>query len=93
MSKLDTEQWKFYANMGYSSKPQPRIQCPSCGGRGRIGGGFKDPDDPEDCWKCVGTGVVEQDITEPRPDVPSSLIQHMKKAYNEWYDDYFKENK
>lgn len=86
MSKLDTEHWKFYARMGYSPKPQPQIACSNCQGRGRIGGGWADPEDPITCWRCNSTGQTEKSIEEPKPDLPESLIQHMKNAFNEWYD-------
>lgn len=86
MSKLDTEHWKFHARMGYTSKPQPQVKCEDCGGRGRIGGGWADPEDPITCWRCSGRGQVEKSTEEPQPDVPEALIQHMKSAFNEWYD-------
>jgi hypothetical protein len=66
MSPLDTDDWKLSAHVGWRPKRTPRrAPCDYCGGEGKIGGGFKSFDGPEDCprWRnfFAASGVEEED--------------------------------
>lgn len=80
----ETDEWKLAAFIEWRPKPMS-ITCPLCHGEGTIGGGFKDIDGPRDCPECWGTKVKSVAATSPKPDVPADLIEHMRRA---WWD-YF----
>lgn len=87
MSPLDTDDWKLSAHIMWRPKRIPkRADCDYCSGTGKIGGGFKSFDGPEDCPRCFGTGKgAEIDPLAPEPPIPPELVQHMRKAWEEFF--------
>lgn len=83
----ETDEWKLGAWIDWREKPVRR-KCQTCHGTGEIGGGFKDIDGPRTCPTCFGTGSVPSHPTTPKPDVPADLIEHMRRA---WWDYFNKE--
>lgn len=86
MPAVDTKDWKLTALLDYKCKVEPiSHDCPACHGNGMVGGGFKSLDDPSPCHGCGGTGGwLTYDHIEPKPEVPDKLVQHLRKAYQEY---------
>lgn len=83
---LDTEEWHLACFMEWKPKKEPYdIQCPSCHGRGAIGGHFKDLDGPRTCDQCSGSGqITHPGPSTPKPELPKELIEHLRKAWREF---------
>lgn len=85
MNKVqETDEWKLHAYIEWRPKPIS-VVCSSCNGKGTIGGGFKDLDGPRECPDCWGSGMKTVSAKSNQPEVPSDLVEHMRRA---WYD-YF----
>lgn len=82
MSLIETEDWKLGCFMEWRPKHKT-ISCQYCGGRGEVGGGFKDLDGPRPCPECHGTRIRTVAPTSPPPELPPSLVEHMRRA---WWD-------
>jgi len=54
-----------------------------------ITGGGPLSGDKETCYWCFGTGKVTDTshITEPKPEIPIELVNHMKDAFQDWLRD------
>jgi hypothetical protein len=86
MSPLDTEEWQLSAFIDWKrKKPLVTHPCEYCNGRGKVGGGFKSLDGPQDCPECFGTRVGRTEPGEPRPEIPEALIDHMRKAWQQYF--------
>lgn len=86
-SPLDTEDWELSAHMDWVAKKKPiRKECSYCNGRGTIGGHFKSLEDSTDCHHCYNGQVKVYPTLAPKPEVPTELLVHMRKAFR----DYFK---
>lgn len=83
---LDTEDWRLAAYLDWKPNKKPiQTTCTRCGGSGQIGGHFKSLDDPQPCPECFGRGYREESgITTPKPEMPQSLVDHMRKALMEY---------
>ena len=87
MPDLDTAEWKIAATIEYVPKVNGIYKdCTACCGNGRPNGGFGSFAEDEDCPKCFGRGKIWQPTypTEPKPDLPQALIDHMRHAYLEY---------
>jgi len=78
----ETDDWKLGCFFDWRPKPKA-IACPFCGGRGTVGGGFKDLDGPRDCPECWGTKTKSVAPTSQPPEIPPELREHMRRA---WWD-------
>lgn len=94
---IDTEDWRLAAYIDWRPNKEPQnIQCTYCGGSGQIGGGFKSIDGSRDCPECFGRGhKTISEISTDKPEVPKELIEHMRKAFFEYFNKNYpaKENK
>jgi len=83
---VDTKDWKLTALLDYKCKTESiYVKCDYCFGNGTVGGGFKSLDGPEACPRCYGAGGKSTyDHIEPKPTIPQDLIDHMRKAYQEY---------
>jgi hypothetical protein len=79
---IETEGWKLGCFIDWQPKSKV-VTCPNCLGARTIGGGLGWLGDPEDCPKCFVTGSITQRTTEPKPDLPVELVEHMRRA---WWD-------
>lgn len=84
--KVQTDNWELRINAWWSLKQgvTNTLKCPVCAGRGTVGGGFKDMNDPEECTQCWGSGKIIDPDFEPKPEMDEEFIKHMHKAYLEW---------
>lgn len=82
MSTLETEEWKLQCFMDWTPKSL-YIKCPSCLGKGIVGGGLGSLDGEQECSKCFGRREITKIITEPKPELPKALVEHMRRA---WWD-------
>ena len=88
---LLTDQWvlKIHGEFVLRKEYQPKIHpCGHCNGYGHTGGGPLSGD-KETCYWCFGTGKVTDTshITEPKPEIPIELVNHMKDAFQDWLRD------
>lgn len=86
MPTADTRDWKIVATLDYKCKVEPiQHTCTGCGGSGEVGGGFKSLDGPRPCDTCYGSGgYATYEHIEPKPPIPEALINHMRRAYQEY---------
>lgn len=84
MSKFthNTEDWELKAYLDWRPKYHT-VECDYCGGRGTVGGGFKDIDGERQCPTCYGRGSVDCAPATEKPQIPEALIEHMRRA---WWD-------
>ena len=82
MSITETDDWKLGCFMEWRPKWHA-IACPYCGGKGEVGGGFKDLDGPRPCPECFGMKVKSVPPTTEAPELPAELREHMRRA---WFD-------
>ena len=84
----ETEDWRLGAWIDWKPKKEPYdIPCPCCSGKGEVGGGFKDLDGPRECPQCFGRRRIRHPgPTEPKPEVPADLIEHMRKAWIAYFE-------
>lgn len=81
---METEDWKLHAFLDWKPKHKT-VDCDYCGGNGYVGGGFKSIDGKESCPQCWGAKIKTVSPTSEKPEIPSALIEHMRRA---WWD-YF----
>ena len=79
---VETEDWHLGCFMEWRPKHKT-ITCPTCHGRGEVGGIFKDLDGPQTCPECWGTNIKSVGPTTPAPELPAELREHMRRA---WWD-------
>lgn len=79
---VETPDWKLGCFMDWRPKNHDET-CPTCNGRGEVGGGFKSLDDAQPCTQCFGTRTVTRGPRTPKPDLPPALVEHMRRA---WWD-------
>lgn len=82
MKSYNTKDWELHAFLDWKAIRRAET-CTGCGGRGTVGGGFKDLDGPRQCNDCFGSGTVSKGPTTPRPELPPALVEHMRRA---WWD-------
>lgn len=88
MKNLDTEFWKLSVDAYFKPIPKPtQHECENCCGWGTSGGGFKSIDGSQTCTTCNGSGqvTVYPDLPE-KPTIPNDFIEHMRKAYKEYFE-------
>ena len=81
-SEVETDKWKLGCFMEWRPKHRA-IDCPSCNGRGEVGGGFKDIEGSRPCPECFGTKIKSVGPTSEKPELPAALVEHMRRA---WWD-------
>lgn len=79
---IETEDWKLRVRFDWEPKYKT-VECPTCHGQGKVGGGFKSLDGPEQCKDCFGRGNIEQYPKTPTPEIPLDAREYMRRA---WYD-------
>lgn len=80
--KVETTDWKLGCFCDWRPK-QHDEKCPDCNGKGEVGGGFGDLDGARQCSRCWGTRTISKGPTTPKPELPRALIEHMRRA---WWD-------
>ena len=78
----ETADWRLGAFMDWEPKYHSE-ECTYCSGCGEVGGGFKSLDGPMPCPKCFGTGYISVGPTTGKPEIPTALKEHMRRA---WWD-------
>lgn len=78
----ETPEWRLSAYIDWKPKFVD-IECPSCHGRGTVGGGFKDIDGPRECLQCFGRKQVSKGPEGKAPPVPDELLSAMRFAWVE----------
>lgn len=79
---VETDDWKLGCFMEWRPKNHAE-ECPTCYGKGEVGGYFRDLDGPRPCPQCAGMKIVHKGPTTPKPELPPALVEHMRRA---WWD-------
>lgn len=80
---IETDDWKLGAYMEWRAKHHEE-KYKECGGTGTAYTGFRDLDDgPSYCDKCHGRGRIDKGPNTPRPEIPETFREHMRRA---WWD-------
>lgn len=80
----NNEDWELHACLDWQRKWKT-VECDRCNGSGREPLAYRDYGDDITCTHCRGRGTREEQSTSPRPELPPALIEHMRRA---WWD-YF----
>ena len=80
----NNEDWELHACLDWRRKWKT-VVCYHCSVSGKEPLGWRDYGDDTTCTKCRGRGTREELSTSPMPDMTPALIEHMRRA---WWD-YF----
>lgn len=83
-SPIDTGDWSLSAYMDW--KPAKEREDCSCGGKGVIGGHFKDMEGPRTCPDCHGMGTKVFYPKTKKPEIPKELIEHLRNAWIKYWE-------
>lgn len=64
-----------------STKPGPLVGCTVCLGRGRI-----EFEDPDQCWRCKGSGQVVDPNWSWNPEPPKELVDAIRKVWKDYWN-------
>lgn len=84
---IETDDWKLGCFMDWQPKNHSE-DCPTCKGKGEIGGGLGWMDDDKTCPDCHGMRFVTKGPRTPKPALPKAVVEHMRRA---WWDFFNKE--
>lgn len=84
-SPIDNKEWALKCYMDWVPAKDTEV-CKDCGGKGTVGGGFKDMDGPRTCPTCFGRGSRNFHPKSKKPEIPLEVIEHMKKAWIDYWE-------
>lgn len=93
VAEISNTQWKhsyFFRTELRKEFHSVTMDCPTCGGTGVVGGGFKSMDGPQTCSHCWGSGSVTDTANSPTvapaPPLPDGLRDHMQAAWLSFWE-------
>lgn len=86
MKSTETEDWKLDCFLQWKPKSKT-VECSTCNGTGKTGGGFKSIDGAVVCSTCNGSRHVLVHPSGKPPKIPEDLTEYMRRA---WWDFHHK---
>ncbi len=87
-TKFDTKDWELFVGVKWVLKPHAcrKVVCDRCGGDGKIGGGFANPDPIETCPSCSGRGErYDSYVPEEMPErLPIGLVEELRRVLTQF---------